>query len=101
MGTTTKEGILKANRHTDVTEADPAAHLRAAYESWCGSGLWRAPGNLVKRRVAPKALATMKAHVREITSRNGGRSLAYVCAALRRYLVGWKAYFRLTEAPSV
>lgn len=38
MGALAKEGILKANRHTDVTEADPAAHLSAAYESWRRSG---------------------------------------------------------------
>jgi len=33
-----KEGILTAHRNTHVTAPDPAAHLTAAYESWCGSG---------------------------------------------------------------
>jgi hypothetical protein len=39
-----------------------------------GYSFWVAPGKLVKRRVAPKALEGFKDRVREITSRNGGRS---------------------------
>jgi len=56
---------------------------------------------IVKRRVAPKALGKMKERVREITSRNGGRSLTHVVALLRSYLTGWKAYFRLADTPAV
>ncbi|MFL5271193.1 MAG: group II intron maturase-specific domain-containing protein, partial [Anaeromyxobacteraceae bacterium] len=62
---------------------------------------WVAPGRVVKRRVAPKALVAMKERVREITARNGGRSIAVVIAELRRYLAGWKQYFRLAETPRV
>lgn len=69
--------------------------------SFLGYRFWVAPGRIVKRRVAPKALETMKARLREITSRNGGRSLTQVVALLRSYLVGWKAYFRLADTPSV
>jgi group II intron reverse transcriptase/maturase len=58
-------------------------------------------GRIVKRRVSPKAIDTMKARVRELTARSNGRSLGHVVAALRRYLLGWKAYFRLAETPSV
>ena len=61
--------------------------------SFLGYRFWVAPGKIVKRRVAPKALDKMKERVREITSRNGGRSLAQVVALLRSYLAGWKAYF--------
>ena len=43
--------------------------------SFLGYAFWVAPGKIVKRRVAPKALAKMKARVRELTSRSGGRSL--------------------------
>ena len=43
----------------------------------------------------------MKARVRRITSRTGGRSLPAVAAALRSYLSGWKAYFRLADTPAV
>ena len=58
-------------------------------------------GRVVKRRVAPKALEAMKERVREITARNGGRSIAVVIARLRSYLTGWKAYFRLADTPRV
>lgn len=64
-----------------------------------GYSLWVAPGKLVKRRVAPKALEDFKHRVREITSRNGGRSLAKVVEDLGSYMRGWKAYFRLADTP--
>jgi group II intron reverse transcriptase/maturase len=54
----------------------------------------------VKRCVAPESLDKMKKRVREITARNGGRSMRSVVSALRSYLTGWKAYFRLTEVRS-
>lgn len=66
-----------------------------------GFSFWVAPGRLVKRRVAAKALATMKERVRGITSRNGGRSIQQVVAELRGYLVGWKGYFQLADTPRV
>ena len=69
--------------------------------SFLGYAFWVAPGKIVKRRVAPKALATMTARVRELTSRSGGRSLGQVVAGLRSYLVGWKEYFRLADTPGV
>ena len=56
---------------------------------------------MVKRRVAPKALGKMKERVREITDRNGGRSMKSVFAELRGYLTGWKEYFCLAETPRV
>ena len=69
--------------------------------SFLGYAFWVAPGKIVKRRVAPKALVKMKARVRELTSRTGGRSLVQVVAGLRRYLVGWREYFRLADTPGV
>ncbi|MGQ0766520.1 MAG: group II intron reverse transcriptase/maturase [Gemmatimonadota bacterium] len=69
--------------------------------SFLGYSFWVAPGRIVKRRVAPKALERLKAQVRAITARNGGRSLPQVIARLRSYLVGWKAYFRLADTPGV
>ena len=78
-----------------------SAVARAWDRSFLGYSFWVAPGRIVKRRVAPKALVKMKERVREITSRNGGRSLTQVVALLRSYLVGWKAYFRLADTPGV
>ncbi len=66
-----------------------------------GYSFWVAPGWKVKRRVAAKALEKMKERVREITTRNGGRSMKSVFAGLRSYLTGWKEYFRLAETPGI
>ena len=55
----------------------------------------------MKRQVSPKAIDKMKTRVRELTSRSKGWSFRQVTAALRRYLLGWQAYFRLAETPSV
>ena len=66
-----------------------------------GYSFWAAPGGVIKRRVAGKALGAMKDRVRALTTRNGGRSLAQVVADLRSYLRGWRAYFRLADTPGV
>ena len=66
-----------------------------------GYSFWMAPGRNVKWRVAAKALEAMKAQIREITSRNRGRSMKTVFAELRSYLLGWKAYFQLADTPRI
>jgi group II intron reverse transcriptase/maturase len=66
-----------------------------------GYSFWIAPGGVVKRRVAKKALTSMKDQVRLITRRSGGRSIRQLAADLRSYLVGWKGYFRLADTPHV
>ena len=72
-----------------------------ADRSFLGYRFWRvARGCIVKRGVSPKALATMKARVRAITSRSRGWRFGQVVAQLRSYLRGWKGYFRLAETPS-
>src|SRR6266540_3687122 len=78
-----------------------SAVARAWERSFLGYSFWVAPGRTIKRRVSPKALMAMKERVRQITSRNGGRSIAQVAAMLRSYLVGWKEYFRLADTPRV
>jgi group II intron reverse transcriptase/maturase len=64
-----------------------------------GYSFWIAPGRVVKRRVANKALAMLKERVRLITKRSGGRSIQRVIEELRSYLVGWKQYFCLADTP--
>jgi RNA-directed DNA polymerase len=54
-----------------------------------------------KPRVAPQAIEAMKDRVRQITSRNGGRSMRAVIDELCRYLPGWKRYFRLAQTPKI
>ena len=83
-----------------VNEAKSAV-ARPWDRKFLGYSFWVAKGGTVKRRIADKALATMKERVRQITGRSRGRSLTSVIADLRRYLVGWKQYFRLTEMQGV
>jgi RNA-directed DNA polymerase len=66
-----------------------------------GYTYWFAPGGVVKRAVAKKPLSEMKARVRQITARNAGRSIQQVSEELRRYLLGWRAYYRLAQTPGV
>ncbi len=69
--------------------------------TFLGYRFWRVVrGRIVKREVSPKAMNVMKARVRELTARSGGRSLVQVVAKLRRYLLGWNAYFQLADTPS-
>ena len=74
---------------------------RAVECKFLGYSFWVAPGRVIRPRVAPAALAAMKARVRIITSRNSGRSLTHVTEELRSYLGGWKRYFQLAETPKV
>ncbi len=74
---------------------------RVSSRKFLGYSFWVAQGGVVKLRVAPDALEEMKQRVREITSRNGGRSMTQVCSMLGRYLRGWKEYFKLAETPGI
>jgi RNA-directed DNA polymerase len=62
---------------------------------------WYGKGGAVMRRVAPKATKAFKQRVRQITARSGGQSLSTVVVELRRYLSGWKQYFRLAQTPGI
>ncbi|WP_246088531.1 group II intron reverse transcriptase/maturase [Phreatobacter stygius] len=66
-----------------------------------GYAFWVAPGRVVKRRVADKAIKAFKTRIRELTPRVTGRSLTAVTARLCSFVLGWKAYFRLAQTPKV
>ena len=83
-----------------VNESKSAVDL-AWNRKLLGYSFWVAPGRVVKRRVARKALAAMKERVRIVTKRTRGRSIEQVARDLRSYLVGWKAYFRLADTPRI
>lgn len=91
---------LYAKLRLRINEAKSAV-ARPCERKFLGYSFWMAPGRLVRRRVAPKALETMKQRVRAITERNGGRKIRTVIAELRGYLAGWKEYFRFAETPGV
>ena len=82
-----------------INEAKSAV-AAATSRKFLGFSLWLCAGG-VRRRVADKAMATMKDRVRDLTSRSAGRSLEDVVEELGRYLRGWKGYFRLAETPGV
>jgi hypothetical protein len=83
----------------------PTCNKSAVARVWgrkfLGYSFWVAKGGAVKRRVSPKALEEMKQRVRQITGRNGGRSMEQVGRVLGAYLRGWKAYFRLADTPGI
>jgi RNA-directed DNA polymerase len=83
-----------------INEAKSAVDF-ALRRKLLGYTFWFAPGSVVKRTVAAKALREMKERVRRITRRNGGRSIEQVVAELRTYLVGWREYFRLADTPGI
>ena len=76
-----------------------SAVARVWDRQFLGYSFWVAAGKVVKRRVSKKALTKFKERVRQITSRSGGRSLQQVAEELRRYVLGWKAYFGLADTP--
>jgi group II intron reverse transcriptase/maturase len=53
-----------------------------------------------KLKVADKAIEKLKDRVRELTRRTRGTSIGAVVAELRETLLGWKAYFGITEVLS-
>ncbi|PRD70476.1 group II intron reverse transcriptase/maturase, partial [Malikia spinosa] len=63
--------------------------------------LWVAKGREVKCKVADKPLQNFKVRIRQLTRRSGGRSMSEVVEKLRPYLLGWKAYFGLSQTPRV
>jgi RNA-directed DNA polymerase len=91
---------LYARLHLVVNE-DKTAVASAFGRKFLGFELWKAPGEMVKRKVARKALANYRWRVRQLTRRSGGQSLAQTCKKLRQYVSGWKGYFRLAQTPGV
>jgi hypothetical protein len=83
-----------------INETKSAVDL-ASRRKILGYSFWFGREGSVKRRVASKAIATMKENVRLLTKLTGGRSMSQVRARLGSYLRGWKEYFRLAETPRI
>lgn len=73
----------------------------ATDRDFLGYALWVYSGKEVRLVASKKALDKMKRRVRQITSRQGGRSLPQVVEELRSYLTGWRSYFGLAQTPKV
>ena len=46
-------------------------------------------------------MVTFKDRIRQLTGRSAGRSMPEVVQRLRPYVLGWKAYFGLSQTPPV
>lgn len=91
---------LYAKLHLTVNETKSA--VASVYgRKFLGYSLWVAKGGVVKFRVADKPMATFKQRIRQLTRRSGGRSMDQVVQRLRPYMLGWKAYFGLSQTPKV
>ena len=94
--------LIRKRFRVAMVDAWPKSAVARAWDrQFLGFSFWVAPGRVIKRRVAPKALKAMQERVRQITARTGGRSLRQVIAELRSYLTGWRAYFRLADTPGI
>ena len=91
---------LYAKLHLKVNEAKSAV-ASVFGRKFLGFSFWVAPKGEIKCKVAAKPLATYKQRIRQLSRRSGGRSLAEVVEKLRPYVLGWKAYFRLSQTPKV
>ena len=91
---------LYSKLHLTVNEAKSAV-ASVFGRKFLGYSFWVAKGGIVKRRVADKPMATFKQRVRQLTRRSGGRSMPEVVQRLRPYVLGWKAYFGLSQTPKV
>ena len=91
---------LYAKLRLSVNESKSAVGP-ATSRKFLGFSFWFGPGGQVKRRVAKKALEKLKRQVKQKTRRNAGRSMQSVIGELRKYLLGWKAYFGMAETPRI
>lgn len=87
---------LYGRLHLTVNEAKSAV-APAFDRTFLGYAFWRGPGDVVRRRIADKAIGAFKDRIRALTRRVTGRSLGTVAARLRSFMLGWKAYFRLAQ----
>lgn len=86
--------------HLKINESKSAV-ANVFGRKFLGFSLWQAGNGEVRREVSEQALEAFKQRVRQLTRRNGGRSMEEVIEKLRRYLLGWKGYFGLAQKLSV
>ena len=86
--------------HLKINESKSA--VASAFDrKFLGYALWITSKGEVKRAIAKKAVLAFKQKFRQLTSRNGGRSMAQVIERLRPYVLGWKAYFGLMQTMKI
>ena len=90
---------LYAKLHLTVNETKSAV-ASVFGRKFLGYSFWSGRGE-IKCKVAAKPLANFKQRIRQLTGRSGGRSMFDVVERLRRYVLGWKAYFQLAQTPRI
>ena len=90
---------LYAQLHLTVNESKSAV-ASVFGRKFLGYSFWSGRGE-IKCKVAVKPLANFKQRIRQLTGRSGGRSMSDVVERLRRYVLGWKAYFQLAQTPKI
>jgi RNA-directed DNA polymerase len=91
---------LYGKLHLKINESKSAV-ADAFGRKFLGFSLWLARDGSVRRAVSLKALATFKQRIRQLTRRSGGRSMTELVEPLRRYVLGWKAYFGIAQTNKV
>lgn len=91
---------LYAKLHLTVNQTKSAV-ASVFGRKFLGYSLWVAKDGVVKFGVAAKPMATFKQRIRQLTRRSGGRSMGQVVQWLRPYVLGWKAYFGLSQTPRI
>jgi hypothetical protein len=91
---------LYGKLHLKINESK-SAEGSAFGRKFLGYSLWAAPRGEVKRAVSAKAREAFKQRIRQLTRRNCGRGMSELVEPLRRYVLGWKAYFGLAQTPGV
>lgn len=85
--------------HLSVNESKSAV-ASAFGRKFLGYEFWLARDE-VKYAVSQKAQKQFKQRIRQLTRRSCGRSLQQVIDFRRPYMLGWKAYFKLSQTPGV
>lgn len=84
----------------EINESKSAV-TRVFGRKFLGYALWQTGNGEVRRGVSEKALEAFRQKVRQLTRRNGGRSMEAVVDRLGSYLLGWKGYFGLAQIPRI
>lgn len=86
--------------HLEIN-ASKSAVASAFGRKFLGYELWLQNKCKVMRAVSYKSLEEFRWKIKRTTRRSGGCSIKEVIDKLRSYVLGWKAYFRLAQTPTV
>ncbi|WP_207221342.1 group II intron reverse transcriptase/maturase [Pseudoduganella lutea] len=86
--------------HLKINESKSAV-ASALGRKFLGYELYATKKGAVKRAVSDKAQDTFRQRIRQLTRRSGGRSISEIIDKLRPYVLGWKAYFGLSQTPGI